>query len=94
MKRFGKNNWSGQSSLIVPPAIYDELADRTQAICAGGIGIVQQTVQFPASTMFHLRVLSASVQLLEIVAGGRVGPAWGGQTARGRCWQPAAREHN
>ena len=44
-KRINKANWSGQSPMIDPPAIQYELAERTQAIAAGGLGVVQQLVR-------------------------------------------------
>ena len=44
-KRIDKANWSGQSPMIDPPAIQYELAERTQAIAAGGLGVVQQFVR-------------------------------------------------
>ena len=44
-KRIDKANWSGQSPMIDPPAIHYELAERTQAIAAGGLGVVQQLVR-------------------------------------------------
>ena len=44
-QRIDKANWSGQSPMIAPPAIQYELADRVQAMNAGGLGIVQQMVK-------------------------------------------------
>ena len=44
-QRIDKRNWNGQSPMIDPPTIHYELADRTQAIAAGGLGIVQQLVK-------------------------------------------------
>jgi Transposase DDE domain group 1 len=44
-KRIDKANWSGQSPMIDPPTIHYELAERTQAIAAGGLGVVQQLVR-------------------------------------------------
>jgi hypothetical protein len=37
-RRIDKANWSGQSPMIRPPRIQYELADKQQAIAAGGIG--------------------------------------------------------
>jgi hypothetical protein len=45
MKRIDKSNWNGQSPMIDPPTIHYELAERTQAISAGGLGVVQQLVR-------------------------------------------------
>jgi hypothetical protein len=44
-QRIDKANWSGQSPMIAPPAIQYELADRVQAMNAGGLGVVQQMVR-------------------------------------------------
>ena len=44
-KRIEKANWNGQSPMIDPPTIHYELAERTQAIAAGGLGVVQQLVR-------------------------------------------------
>jgi len=44
-KRIDKANWNGQSPMIDPPTIQYELAERTQAIAAGGLGVVQQLVR-------------------------------------------------
>ena len=44
-QRIDKTNWSGQSPMIAPPAIQYELADRVQAMNAGGLGVVQQMVK-------------------------------------------------
>lgn len=38
LRRINKNNWSGASPMISPPSIKYELADKQQAIAAGGIG--------------------------------------------------------
>lgn len=43
--RIDKANWSGQSPMISPPSIQYELADRVQAMNAGGLGVVQQMVK-------------------------------------------------
>lgn len=45
MNRIDKSNWSGQSPMIAPPSIRYELADRVQAINAGGLGVIQQMVR-------------------------------------------------
>ena len=45
MNRIDKANWSGQSPMIAPPAIQYVLADRMQAVCAGGLGVIQQIVK-------------------------------------------------
>ena len=45
MNRIDKANWSGQSPMIDPPAIQYELADRVQAINAGGLGVILQMVK-------------------------------------------------
>ena len=44
-RRIDKANWNGQSSMLVTPAVQLELAERTQALSAGGIGTVQQLVR-------------------------------------------------
>jgi hypothetical protein len=44
-ERIDPKNWNGQSPMFDPPAIHYELADRTQAISVGGLGIVQQLVK-------------------------------------------------
>ena len=44
-QRIDKANWSGQSPMIAPPPIQYELADRVQAMNAGGLGVVQQLVK-------------------------------------------------
>ena len=44
-QRIEKTNWNGQSPMIAPPTIHYELAERTQAIAAGGLGVVQQLVR-------------------------------------------------
>lgn len=44
-KRIDKANWNGQSPMIDPPTIHYELAERTQAIAAGGLGVVQELVR-------------------------------------------------
>ena len=44
-KRIDKANWNGRSPMIDPPTIHYELAERTQAIAAGGLGVVQQLVR-------------------------------------------------
>jgi glycerate kinase len=41
-RRIDKANWSGQSPIICPPQIQYELADKQQAIAAGGIGTMLQ----------------------------------------------------
>jgi len=45
MKRIDKANWNGQSPMLEMPAVQYELAERSQAISAGGIGVVQQLVR-------------------------------------------------
>jgi hypothetical protein len=45
MKRIDKANWDGQSPMLTTPAVQYELAERCQAISAGGIGVVQQLVR-------------------------------------------------
>jgi len=44
-RRIDKANWNGQSPMLVTPAVQLELAERTQALSAGGIGTVQQLVR-------------------------------------------------
>ena len=44
-QRIDKANWSGQSPMIAPPTIQYELADRVQALNAGGLGVIQQLVK-------------------------------------------------
>ena len=38
LRRIDKGNWSGSSPMIRPPSIAYELAEKQQAIAAGGIG--------------------------------------------------------
>lgn len=40
LKRIDKNQWSGSSPMIKPPSIKYELAEKQQAIAAGGIGTI------------------------------------------------------
>lgn len=44
-KRIDPQNWNGQSPMFDPPAIHYELAERTQAVSVGGLGVVQQLVK-------------------------------------------------
>ena len=44
-QRIDPANWSGRSPMIEPPAMQYELADRVQAMTAGGLGVVQELVQ-------------------------------------------------
>lgn len=44
-KRIDPKNWNGQSPMFDPPAIHYELAERTQAVSVGGLGVVQQLVK-------------------------------------------------
>lgn len=44
-KRIDQANWNGRSPMIDPPTIHYELSERTQAIAAGGLGVVQQLVR-------------------------------------------------
>ncbi|RPI75763.1 MAG: IS1380 family transposase [Planctomycetaceae bacterium] len=44
-RRIDKANWSGQSPMFAPPALQYELADRAQAMCAGGLGVIQELVK-------------------------------------------------
>ena len=43
--RIDKANWSGVSPMIGTPAVNYQLADKQQAISAGGIGIIMQLIQ-------------------------------------------------
>ena len=45
LRRIDKGNWSGASPMIRPSAIRYELADKQQAIAAGGIGTLMQLVK-------------------------------------------------
>jgi hypothetical protein len=45
MRRIDSANSSGQPPMIDPPSIHYELADRIQAISAGGLGVIQQMVK-------------------------------------------------
>ena len=45
MKRIDKGNWNGQSPMLTCPTVRYELAEKTQAIAAGGIGVAQQMVR-------------------------------------------------
>jgi hypothetical protein len=40
LQRIDKSNWSGASPMIQPPSVHYELAERQQAIAAGGIGVL------------------------------------------------------
>jgi DDE family transposase len=44
-RRIDPANWSGQSPMIAPPAMQYELADRVQAVSAGGLGVIQELVK-------------------------------------------------
>lgn len=44
-ERIDPINWSGQSPMIVPPAIRYELSEKQQAISAGGIGVVLEVIK-------------------------------------------------
>lgn len=44
-QRIDKANWSGQSPMIDPPPIQYELGERTQALNAGGLGVIQGLVK-------------------------------------------------
>lgn len=44
-QRIDKTQWSGQSPMLDPPTIQYELAERTQAIASGGLGVMQQLVR-------------------------------------------------
>ena len=44
-KRIDRKNWSGRSPMIAPPKIQLELAERVQALNAGGLGVVQELVK-------------------------------------------------
>ena len=43
--RIDKGNWSGASPMIGTPAVQYELAEKQQAISAGGIGTIMQLIQ-------------------------------------------------
>ena len=43
-RRIDKSNWSGDSPMIKTPAVKYELADKQEAVAAGGIGTVMQLV--------------------------------------------------
>jgi hypothetical protein len=43
--RIDKANWNGQSPMLATLAVQLELAERTQALSAGGIGTMQQLVR-------------------------------------------------
>ena len=43
--RINKSNWSGVSPMIRTPAIKYELAEKQQAISAGGIGVIMQLIK-------------------------------------------------
>lgn len=62
LKRIDKGNWSGASPMIRPPLIKYELADRQQAISAGGLGAVLNLV----NQLDLRRQLNSSVSLLKI----------------------------
>ncbi len=44
-KRIDKANWNGQSPMLACPNVKYELAEKTQAIACGGIGVAQQLVR-------------------------------------------------
>lgn len=45
LRRIDKHNWSGCTPMIKPPTIHYELADKQQAIAAGGLGTILQLVK-------------------------------------------------
>jgi len=45
MKRIDKANWNGQSPMLTCPTVQYELAEKTRAVAAGGIGVAQQMVR-------------------------------------------------
>jgi hypothetical protein len=44
-KRIDKANWSGKSPMISTPAIQYELAEKQQAVSAGGVGTIMQLIE-------------------------------------------------
>jgi hypothetical protein len=44
-RRIDKSNWSGSSPMIKAPSIKYELAERQQAVSAGGIGVMMQVLE-------------------------------------------------
>ena len=62
LQRIDKSNWSGASPAIRPPAIKYELAERQQAIDAGGLGAVMNLVK----QLDLRRQINTSVTLLKI----------------------------
>ena len=61
-RRIDKANWSGASPMIRPSAVKYELADKQQAIAAGGIGALMQL----AKTISLRKEINASIPLLKL----------------------------
>ena len=61
-RRIDKANWSGRSPMIQPSAIKYELADKQQAISAGGIGTLMQLTK----TLGVRQEINAAVPLFKL----------------------------
>jgi hypothetical protein len=62
LRRIDKANWSGTSPMIQPPAIKYELADKQQAISAGGIGTLLQLTK----TLELRKEINAAIPLFKL----------------------------
>ena len=62
LRRIDKANWSGTSPMIRPTAVKYELADKQQAIAAGGIGTLMQL----AKTINLRKEINASIPLFKL----------------------------
>lgn len=61
-RRVDKKNWSGSSPMIKTPAIRYELAEKQQAIAAGGIGMMMQLIQ----TLDLRKQINRAIPLLKL----------------------------
>jgi hypothetical protein len=69
MQRIDPANWSGQSPMIDPPSIQYELADRIQAISAGGLGVSQQMVkQLDLADSFNRQCSTRAPRLVKTIS--------------------------
>lgn len=61
-RRIDKKNWSGSSPMIKTPAIDYELAEKQQAIAAGGIGVMMQLMR----TLDLRKQINRAIPLLKL----------------------------
>ena len=61
-QRIDKKNWSGTSPMIKTTAIKYELADKQQAIAAGGIGTIMQLIK----TLDLRKEINQAIPLLKL----------------------------